>query len=312
MRNIIIPVDTDFNATLKIGTPAFPLQMFYDDLQNYANGFVNWHKQKQIEISLVLKGCVRLHELGKDFLIREGDGFVILPGFLHAVKPEAGYEAQYVTFIFDPVLLCGYRGSYFENRYYTPLRNNKNAVCILHKNSSLAQPVLDSVYALYRSFSAQTVQDQLTVQRKIQDLWILLSDQFINKTSSIKIQAQEMRICQMLLYLQQNYGGKFYLDTMAKEHNISRGECCRYFKRMMGMTLVEYLMEYRIAKAIELLETTNRTVTDISQAVGFGSTSRFIDSFKAKTSLTPLNYRKNQHLQSTDGNSRVAQQYPES
>ena len=78
---------------------------------------------------------------------------------------------------------------------------------------------------------------------------------------------------------------------MAKVQNVSRGECCRFFKKMMGMTISDYLLEYRIAKSVELLESGHNSISDIAHAVGFHSASNFTALFKQKTGVTPREYR---------------------
>ena len=44
-----VPVDKELYSTLSIGTYSFPAEIFHDDLDEYANNFVNWHQQKQVE-----------------------------------------------------------------------------------------------------------------------------------------------------------------------------------------------------------------------------------------------------------------------
>ena len=75
---------------------------------------------------------------------------------------------------------------------------------------------------------------------------------------------------------------------------MSRNECCRYFKQMMNMTITEYLLEYRLSKAAELLETSGLSITEIAEKTGFCDVSYFIKKFKEKTGITPSTYR-NQH-----------------
>lgn len=50
---------------------------------------------------------------------------------------------------------------------------------------------------------------------------------------------------------------------------MSRNECCWYFKQMMNMTITEYLLEYRLSKAAELLETSGLSISEIAWKTGF-------------------------------------------
>ncbi|MNE99308.1 HTH-type transcriptional activator RhaR [compost metagenome] len=58
------------------------------------------------------------------------------------------------------------------------------------------------------------------------------------------------------------------------------------------MTISDYLMEFRLSKAVELLEFTDISISEIAESVGFSSQNYFIISFKKKMKLSPLAYRK--------------------
>lgn len=113
-----VPVDKELNSTFSIGTYSFPMDIFYDDLDEYANNFVNWHKQKQAEISLILEGEAELQVLEKKIRIGAGEAFLVFPGALHTLKKGAGKITRYQTIIFDPVILYGYKGSFYYDKYY--------------------------------------------------------------------------------------------------------------------------------------------------------------------------------------------------
>ncbi len=72
---------------------------------------------------------------------------------------------------------------------------------------------------------------------------------------------------------------------------MSRNECCWYFKQMMNMTITEYLLEYRLSKAAELLETSGLSISEIAWKTGFCDVSYFVKRFKEKTGITSSTYR---------------------
>ena len=65
MAEKCIPVDKELCSTLSFGTYSFPAEIFYDDLDEYANNFVNWHKQREVEISQILEGEAEVQVLEK-------------------------------------------------------------------------------------------------------------------------------------------------------------------------------------------------------------------------------------------------------
>ena len=64
------------------------------------------------------------------------------------------------------------------------------------------------------------------------------------------------------------------------------------FKSYTDLTFVEYLTERRVEKAKQLLKNTDKSIADISEAVGYKEPHYFSMIFKKSTGITPKNYRK--------------------
>lgn len=95
----------------------------------------------------------------------------------------------------------------------------------------------------------------------------------------------------MVDFLQKNYQKKYVLDELCDSINLSRSACCRYFKKMMNMSISEYIMEYRLSQALFMLDHTDKSITEIALLSGFSTASYFDSRFKEKMLITPLEYR---------------------
>ncbi len=292
LKNRIVRVDKDLNSTFKLN-PIFPFVLSRDDLSDYVGGFVNWHKQTAVEIAIVLEGSINVTVLEREETMEVGDGFLILPERLHTLKPSKGAKAaRYFTFIFEPALLTGFKGSFFEHAFYFPALNKKEAFYKFNIQDKWTRPIFEQMKRVYDQEADDSPAFQLNVQRIVQDVWIILWNNLLSKEEAGERKQHNARILKMIEYLHTYYSSKFSLSDMATHSNVSRGECCRYFKKMMHMTISDYLMEYRVSKAVELLESSDISISEISETVGFSSQSYFIESFKKKTRLSPLAYRK--------------------
>uniref|UniRef100_UPI003AB7AC7A helix-turn-helix domain-containing protein n=1 Tax=Eisenbergiella sp. TaxID=1924109 RepID=UPI003AB7AC7A len=80
---------------------------------------------------------------------------------------------------------------------------------------------------------------------------------------------------------------------------ISKTQLYYIFKEVTGITVSEYITEYRITKAKDFLINTDLSVEMISQAVGYMNISSFSRVFKLKAGCSPLQYRK-KHSPSLD------------
>jgi two-component system response regulator YesN len=92
-------------------------------------------------------------------------------------------------------------------------------------------------------------------------------------------------------FMKTNYNSNISIDTVAEHVHMSTSHLNRIFKGATGKTLNEYLIDVRINKAIELLDSTNLSVKSICQYVGYNNVSYFNKIFKAKTGTTPGRFR---------------------
>jgi AraC-like DNA-binding protein len=67
---------------------------------------------------------------------------------------------------------------------------------------------------------------------------------------------------------------------------------CRYFKRVTGRTITDYVKRYRIDRAKTLLVGDEHSITWIAYEVGFESHSYFDRIFHDVTRMTPQEFRR--------------------
>ena len=81
------------------------------------------------------------------------------------------------------------------------------------------------------------------------------------------------------------------MDDLSRHVNISKFYLIRIFKQYTGSTPYEYIKFAKINYCKELLLTTNDSLEQISDSIGYGNASSFIRAFKDITKLTPLEYK---------------------
>ena len=290
MEKRSVPVDLELNAIIEYDKN-FRFFLSDDKLNEYSKGFVNWHKQPSIEISIVCEGAVDIYVLERVQTVKSGDGFCILPGYLHSIQPAAGCDnAHYFTLIFYPEILYGQQGSFFDAAYYQPLVQKKIPFFTFDGTEWWVSAVCEKLRWVFEHYPDTSPEFRLKTQRILQDVWISfaanvsLDDMFTSKQKNTR------KILDLLEYLHTHYQDKIVLQEMADHASMSKGECCRYFKKMMHMTITEYLLEYRLTKAAELLETTALNITEIADRTGFCDVSYFIKKFHQKLGITPKAY----------------------
>ncbi len=98
-------------------------------------------------------------------------------------------------------------------------------------------------------------------------------------------------IQQIKEFIHQEYKNPITIDDISKKVYLASGYIRRVFKNKTGYTVLDYLVEYRMKKAAEILKNTSMKVQDISCTVGYESASYFCSIFKEYYGMTPGEYR---------------------
>jgi len=86
-------------------------------------------------------------------------------------------------------------------------------------------------------------------------------------------------------------GKKWTIESLAKETAVSRTKLFNKFTKTVGISPIQYLTNWRIELSKQLLETTNFSVIEIANSVGYESESSFGRVFKNSQNITPGKYR---------------------
>ena len=94
------------------------------------------------------------------------------------------------------------------------------------------------------------------------------------------------------LHIQENLEKNLSVQMLSKNTNLSKSALYRGFHRHFHCTVKEYIHQMRIEKAKELLRSTDLSIEEIGQRVGYESGSYFSKIFKKEQGVSPLRYKK--------------------
>lgn len=99
------------------------------------------------------------------------------------------------------------------------------------------------------------------------------------------------RIKPALAYIEDNYSQEITLEQLAAACFISKDYMSKLFYRITKKNVTEYISDYRINKAKELLRDTNIKISGVAEKVGFSDAAYFYRVFKKSVGVTPAQYR---------------------
>lgn len=106
------------------------------------------------------------------------------------------------------------------------------------------------------------------------------------------IERDVRRMQQIAAYVMAHYIHAITLDDIAAEVGMNRSAFCSYFKRCKGMTFSQFVTQYRLNTACELLKQSQKQVSEIAYRVGFNDVPHFVRVFTKAVGMSPSKYRK--------------------
>lgn len=120
----------------------------------------------------------------------------------------------------------------------------------------------------------------------------LLTNLLIEKQTQNKSEQPPTYIQLIRELFDHEYDQNYSLDQLAKQFKISKYTLSRNFDRFVGMSPIEYLISRRITIAKQLLLETELTINEVAAKIGISNPTHFINLFRKRVGVTPLQYRK--------------------
>lgn len=102
---------------------------------------------------------------------------------------------------------------------------------------------------------------------------------------------QEERILKACNYIHENYTNFISVSELADLVAMNNASFCRFFKRTLGKTVIEYITELRISHVCNQIQQSNEPIYKIAYDTGFSSIAHFNKQFKKSLGRTPTEYR---------------------
>lgn len=150
--------------------------------------------------------------------------------------------------------------------------------------NSMADLTIHFIQQLFNKQVAQHVERHFSHEiRRAYETVSYFEDHNINHSDEDIMQSQ--------LWLKSNLSKQFSMTEVAEQFGMSPRNFNRRFKEATGKTPSQYLQDARVATAKDLLQSSNLSIGDIADKVGYGDISHFTQLFRKKLSVTPREYR---------------------
>lgn len=289
-----IDINTDRSENVKYDYPDYPVYIRRAFLSAFPNYAADSHWHDDIELIAVLSGQMLYNVNGEIITINEGEGIFVNAKQLHYGFSKEKAECDFICILFHPILLCTTK--MFGDKFVETVLSS--GIPYLHLSPKICwqNKVLQYTQEICEKKDEKTA--PLCMQGNICLLWneIVVHSDCASKSEKSPA-ARIMTLKNMIAYIHEHYSEKMTLMDIATSGHISKRSCGMLFQQYLNKTPIEFLVDYRLRKSIELLRNTDMTILEISMSVGFSSASYYAETFRMYFGKSPVEYRKNLVLQ---------------
>jgi len=246
-----------------------------------------FHCHDYYEVYYLFSGKVRYLIDDNLFDINSGDIVLVNKNKLHMTKkPETIYGENIKIYVTDDnVDSLGANSQKFKDCFdYIHIvvpENKKKYIDDIFKK-------LRKEYKNNDLFSTQLTNNY--VYEILTNIYKLIFVDSEDNFGDISTHSDEINVA--IRYVYNNYSEKLTLPAVAKLINMNPSYFSRHFKKVTGITFMDYVNNIRIKNAVSMIKDTNMSLTNIAQACGFNNQSYFCRQFQKIIGCSASKYKK--------------------
>lgn len=289
------------DAVISIAIPPFPI-FIEGNLTEYDKGALHPERRhlEYFNMIFVKEGSLYIGEEGNNYVVRKDEMLVLLPNQHHyPIKPTDEITKFYwIHFYTTGNYMQSAQAQQLESNISIPSLHFHNSYHTIHLSKKSALVDTNEIYKNIENLLEGTIKDnaELTfwdTQQQFFFLLNLLDGQDRAKDSSVLI-AEKVEH-----FIREHYREDITNDILVKKFNLHENTIAKYLKQYYGFTPMDYLKEYRLQQARNLLVKTDYPIQEIAELCGYKWVPYFSRLFKQRFDISPLKYRKS-HMETKE------------
>ena len=235
------------------------------------------HLHYHLEMVYMVEGCTTCVVDTGEYTIESGDVLLVFPNQVHRYDP--GNKEKYLLFIVNPDLLPELSRSFSGAAPTSPIVRGVGNDPYMHE-LLMALSKTENLPADYR--------DAITKGYLLAFFGELLSRMTFRESN----QSDSMTLRSIVSFCAQNYSRELTLGILEEELHLSKYYISHLFGSKIGTGFNDYINALRVSEACRYLRRSNKSITEISALVGFGTLRTFNRAFVKQVGMSPSEYRK--------------------
>ena len=249
--------------------------------------------EKAMEIIEITSGKVMV-QIGTEFAEANAGEFLYVPPTMvfrvDAVDGEAGMRSM----VFDSSIIEINMENFDTEIFYMFYVQSKNKIVVFSEGHPVHDTLSKYMQESYDEYVSKDVCYKLPIRANIYLMMTALLRYYCGSKNDLDrmIYHNVMRLRFVITYIAEHYKEKIYIETLSEMITVSPDYFTKMFKDSIGRTPIDYINGLRINRAMQMLATTDTSVNDISDSLGFSNSNYFHKIFKQYMDTSPAAYRK--------------------
>ena len=269
----------------------FPFSMYKESGEGR---IVSSHSHKtSMEIVEVTSGTVMV-QIGTELVAAaEGDFLYIPPTMTFRVDAATDYAAVR-GMIFDMSIIEANLENFDSEVFYMFYVQSKNKITVFGKEHPVNPTLKRFMQESYDEYSDKDICYKLPIRANIYHMMTALLRYYCGSKNELDrmIYHNVLRLRPVISYIEEHYTEKIYIEELSAMINVSPDYFTKMFKESIGKTPIDYINAMKVNTAMDLLCTTELSMTEIADSIGFCNPNYFHKIFKQYMLTSPLAYRK--------------------
>jgi AraC-like DNA-binding protein len=253
------------------------------------------NRHDYVELAYVRSGRLVWQIQDRRVTQNRGDLFIMALPEYHRITEYSSDSACVESLFFHPELIRTAAAKGAGTEYLKPLRDSE-LPHIVPSSTGLPMEIRQLMNRIQSELPATSDRARLCVRTYVKMILVLLFNHYEANHKRLKAFDRRQRTLErfkaLFDYLESNYAGPISPTEAARVVHMSPSHFRQAFKYITGQPFINYLNEFRIAKAQELLAHTESPIADVGLEVGFCDQSYFGLLFRKLTKMTPRQYRQ--------------------
>ena len=254
-------VNTYMNNTQEtsiISYPKLPHIRYFVTSIRYRNP----HLHNALEIAMPLEGSAELSIHSKEHLMTKGDILVFNSGDIHEISTNG--EPFLGLYAHIPPQFCKDYIPTFQSTEFSELYVREPEL-----HSYLSSLMIDAATLYFRADPSIYYRCAAQTTLIVGSLMQYHPNRTISDSEYQVRNRNTMRATRILSYIKEHYAEPRLLQKIAEEENLTSSYLSHLFTETFNITFQQYLMRFRLEKAMQLLHSTNLPIYDICYECGF-------------------------------------------